>query len=790
MHRFAFILMVISFFALTAIIPAMADPFSDVPQDHWAYDAVQMLEEKGLVEGYPDGLFKGDRPVTRYEMAMVVARVIAKLEQVQASIPEIPDLSIYATKEDMETINKLLKEFHDELDALGVRVVNIEDSVGKLTARVQELERIKLSGNFNTTAVAIGLSPGANNTTGPGTPASGSSSFSAISNPPGGPSGPGLQYGSDEFLGGFRLYQGVAVMSELNLNVAAKVAEKVKAGGNLEAYSTFGEKGISDMWGLVPPYNSTGRQPTYDLHFQANLSSLWFDTDGDWDVTGKYGDYTVSKVSSSLFVGPRALYAYGGTVRLPLNGLNFAGNLYKTVDFEAFTANNINSVQGFLNPDNSNTGSLYLYGNADHRHPLSNPTWYPLAVPYNDGAGSSHFLSYGQVDRGMYDNHMQGFWAGRTFCDDRAHIEGAYLRVYEDYASHPDVFGVGIAPKDTNYFGINGYYIFGDDIKIKVLGEFNQTRFDYNLLDNSNSSHAGSFFSAGAEADFGGNVKVYGKFLRIDANYDPFSFHRTWEKGYGDGLHAQKCCSSWKYGLLANPTRSGELLPNRTGIDIGADWVVGEEKQGHIYGDFTYLKQVVPTQITNDENSFQKYDMLNPLYFNQYNSSAFVPGVVGANIYGNQDLVFTDNDSAKGDTYIFEIAGHYSFGKNLHVWADYERYNFKREFDTVHTTSTGIPFTRYDVHFNYLSTGATYDITDKLSVQGNFAYVSNGGEKNGANVDWKQFIPGCGIKYDFSANTHILLDYKYYSYSDDATSVAGANDYTGSKLMTRLVINF
>lgn len=85
--------LVIKKFLITGLIlflfitgKVLADPFSDVPSGHWSYDAVQMLEEKGLVEGYPDGLFKGDRPMTRYEMAMVVARVIAKLEELSSRV--------------------------------------------------------------------------------------------------------------------------------------------------------------------------------------------------------------------------------------------------------------------------------------------------------------------------------------------------------------------------------------------------------------------------------------------------------------------------------------------------------------------------------------------------------------------------------------------------------------------------------------------------------------------------------------------------------------------------------
>lgn len=65
----------------TLAIPAMADnPFQDVPADHWAYDAVSYLANAGLVEGYPDGTFGGSRNFTRYEMALVFARILARLE--------------------------------------------------------------------------------------------------------------------------------------------------------------------------------------------------------------------------------------------------------------------------------------------------------------------------------------------------------------------------------------------------------------------------------------------------------------------------------------------------------------------------------------------------------------------------------------------------------------------------------------------------------------------------------------------------------------------------------------
>ena len=63
---------------------AVASTFSDLPTDHWAYDAIDYLQQAGLVEGYPDGTFQGDRPFTRYEMAMVIARVFTKIQDWQA----------------------------------------------------------------------------------------------------------------------------------------------------------------------------------------------------------------------------------------------------------------------------------------------------------------------------------------------------------------------------------------------------------------------------------------------------------------------------------------------------------------------------------------------------------------------------------------------------------------------------------------------------------------------------------------------------------------------------------
>ena len=116
---------------------ASATPFSDVPSNHWAYQAIQSLAADGLVEGFPDGRFKGDRPLTRYEMAVLVARVIAKLQANGAG---------YASKTDLDKLQKLIDALKDELDSLGVRVTNLEDALDALDRRTKFAQSIQLHG--------------------------------------------------------------------------------------------------------------------------------------------------------------------------------------------------------------------------------------------------------------------------------------------------------------------------------------------------------------------------------------------------------------------------------------------------------------------------------------------------------------------------------------------------------------------------------------------------------------------------------------------------------------------
>ncbi|WP_294144281.1 S-layer homology domain-containing protein [uncultured Selenomonas sp.] len=110
-------------FALSSTASAAQNPFSDVPENHWAYDAVAQLAKDGIIEGYGDATFQGGRSITRYEMAQMVAKAMAKKEVPAA---------------DKAELDKLAAEFGDELASLGVRVANLE----------KHSDNVKWSGGF------------------------------------------------------------------------------------------------------------------------------------------------------------------------------------------------------------------------------------------------------------------------------------------------------------------------------------------------------------------------------------------------------------------------------------------------------------------------------------------------------------------------------------------------------------------------------------------------------------------------------------------------------------------
>jgi len=147
MKKLALVLVLVLAFTLTAL----ANPFVDVPLNHWAYDSVQSLAAKGVIVGYPDGTFAGGKSLTRYEFAEATAKALAYVEGMD-----------FAAAEDVAILEKLAIEFADELASLGVTVADLEaasvtntDAIAALEGKVATLENffepVKIGGSFTAT---------------------------------------------------------------------------------------------------------------------------------------------------------------------------------------------------------------------------------------------------------------------------------------------------------------------------------------------------------------------------------------------------------------------------------------------------------------------------------------------------------------------------------------------------------------------------------------------------------------------------------------------------------------
>jgi len=152
--------------------PATADraEYPDVPRGHWAYEAIDRLSKAGIIEGMPNGTYMGQKPMTRYEFAVAIARLLDKIRVTGGGVGErgergergetgpagqVPDLSDFVRRGEIadfvrraelnDLIAALRREFADELSRLGVRVGAVEDRVTALENRVPKPPRLTIT---------------------------------------------------------------------------------------------------------------------------------------------------------------------------------------------------------------------------------------------------------------------------------------------------------------------------------------------------------------------------------------------------------------------------------------------------------------------------------------------------------------------------------------------------------------------------------------------------------------------------------------------------------------------
>jgi len=131
---FLFVLTVFILCMLSNTAFTTNEPFPDISPNHWAYSSVVELYNKGIIKGfYDEPIFRGQRKLSRYDMAVLLSRTLDFLKKNS----EVNLL----TRADLKKIEKLLIEFSDEIGKLGLSNMDIQKELMEIDKRLTQVER-------------------------------------------------------------------------------------------------------------------------------------------------------------------------------------------------------------------------------------------------------------------------------------------------------------------------------------------------------------------------------------------------------------------------------------------------------------------------------------------------------------------------------------------------------------------------------------------------------------------------------------------------------------------------
>ncbi len=551
-------------------MPAMAAPlFPDVPENHWASDAVRSLAARGLVEGYPDGTFKGDRAATRWEVAMVVARLLAKMEQ---------EHTTFATKAELDELRRLTEALREELAALGVRVTNLEQATGRLDQRVSELERIRYYGRLH----AIGVS---NNV--------GGSAANIGSN-----INPGIDWSTGRLmLDG----NGYTVMGLLGLNV--DVTDDLLAGAEFVSYTSQGENAVDQYWGVSAPFLTnvwTGRnslipgaQPDNNQPFtRMVLDNFWIKHKPS-ETRLVVGSYFTTHLANYVFNGarnpnindPRWLPFYGANLTGTIAGVDsgFKYEAFYSIDPDA-SLYRTESMGGTLRYEFAKErGAVSLHGVQHRNQNINDGTivgaggpLIPLPTVSFTGPGAPPVAP--------------GAWLGQPL--------GAA-------AAAPQFF---VGPQSEFTFGMDASYIVEEENQIRLFGEFATSSYDPDTTGMAfTTSTSGDLYRFGIGAEPIDQLFLDLEYLRVDPNYDPFIVAYPVAPGIPVFLPYGTYYSAYyqMHDYLEYPN-------NREGLKFRGRYTFNEDKTSAyaLYSHLNQVKATTPAQVQTVGNIEPLFSML------------------------------------------------------------------------------------------------------------------------------------------------------------------------------------
>ncbi len=798
MKRIILAVTVIMTILLTSSVFA-APLFPDVPENHWARDAVADLAAKGILEGYPDGTFKGDRATTRWELAMAMQRFLAKMEA---------EHSKFATKADLEALRALVNNLKDELDALGVRVTNLESNVSSLDKRVTELERITFEGDFATRYVGIGI----HNTGIKGTSWDGD--VGGIGGLNVDLDGNDHKFGPVDLINGRPFINGSSFTARARLGIKIKVNKDWRAGLRFASYTSLGDPYIDAYWGVSAPYlsnNFTGNTPataqnitnspwtkaTFDKFVMENVSGKSKITIGSIEET-LMDSFVVSKVPNPNVSGKNMAdfeerivldrkkdevvtlkYREDEETYLPFYGIQYVGDSKSKCGFKWEV---LYSKMPF--------GSIPTAAVPIPVNDVTTPYLFSLAGKFNfaneKGTVKVDFARISENKDGSTIPNHGNYW---------------YWTDPQEYASdtqnkRPMRSNSFISQQGQTSYGISLSYRF-EPSYIRVLAAYAGSQYKPNI--ESGYTADGNFFRLGAGwTNEANTLSLDAEYISVDPYYDAYQ------------LYFQPVGNLQLGGVPSGTPLGFNIVPAYFGGFPGSYIPFGYQ----LHDSGAYPNNRVGFRFrghyrfpSNNGNAELRFASLTQHTATEPHRN--ITGNLGGTAPGFIDPIFYAQDiqnnrvveSHKGKQ--SQIGGtiNYNFTKKFKGGIQYDYYDFNRDSNYADTTAVA-KTNKVNLNYQVMKFGLTYDVSKKFSINGGYDYAAIKGYHPGVNVminanagadvlDLRQSSPYLGFEYNLSEAVSWDLNCRLLDTVDD-THFANYSpeSYKGYQLVTGCKVRF
>lgn len=783
----------LAFVCLT--LPSHASPlFPDLATDHWAKDAVATLAAKGVLEGYPDGTFKGDRSASRWEVAMQLARLLTKMEQEQQT---------FASQQELQAVQKLALALRDELDALGVRTSALEDHAGRLEARVSELERITFYGSLHTRVVMQSISnDGApDNNAGRG----GAGAAGGV---------PYLEY--DRLVGsraptswrppihgvipvvdyriGRALSSGTGLSSLAILGVNVKVAEELDAGAEFAAFSAQGDSLVDAYWGVSAPYLqnaftalSGSSQSLDNTPFTRMVLNKFWAAHKPSGLRLSVGTIDKTRMSPLVYAGAPNLAAFG-PARFPGYGFDLSGSHKLGDDDSRIHWEVLGTKFGHgVRFEGQSYQNSVLAGNLGYSFPRGEAQLNFARMTEDTPVGGGNPALMGLINGENVAYGASSGWTLRQwvnppghFASQRSAHEQSQTALFPNSADTRPVVGwnptsdnaIGMAagggnfgPQAQDSYGLNANYDLASNDRQRIFAAIDYAFSDYRPNRNSSYSSRGDALRAELGAEIKPwNLALSAEYLSIDPNYMPAAWF-----GNVAGLRSVK---NFMY-IGAGHLQDNLKYPiNREGFRAKATWKF-HQGSGQLFANLARLEQTetslydvrIPGNAygvgtpTNDVLGFAP-GFADPIFYGYA-----TPLQYGARSANSFDLSLNPLEDQRGRENLYALGGSYRWSElGLKLTGGFQRVDFRR--DSVLSAAQGGSQNLVDLTIDAWNGEAVYDISSRWSLNAGIDYIRASGHYDPAglynsyalasgstnfhNLDSAQFIPHLGLDWAVS----------------------------------------